>query len=202
MDYKQKIKEITQALKDCKRKDDLTPSEVAFAVIGRIPLFIVWALLMASYHVMVFFYEAASAPIHYLESWQQTTKKDVGKAAECAIYFVTTPTIFFLRVLLAASGVGFFFLWFFIMLTSYIITAGEIQWRPYITADDYKAQTWTLEDRLDGYTKFSPVVALLAAIILFIGFIGLLCENIKMWGICSLIYIVTIVLICCFKKKV
>ena len=77
-----------------------------------------------------------------------------------------------------------------------------MKWRPYITADDYEERTWTLENRISGNGNDSSLVAVIAFVVFIVGFIGLLCENFTLWGVCLLIYIAVIALICCFKKKV
>lgn len=86
-----------------------------------------------------FFFKALSSPVDYLQSWLKGQKDDVHHATQAVIYFVCLPFIFCQQVLLAFSAMSFFFQWFGLMLSAYIMTLGAVRWQPVIS--DAKFET-------------------------------------------------------------
>jgi hypothetical protein len=80
-----------------------------------------------------FFYRALSAPVDYLESWIKNEKEGLGQAPAAVLYWVTMPFIFMQKVFLAFNAFAFFFQWFGLMLTAFIMTLGAVRWQPVIS---------------------------------------------------------------------
>lgn len=80
-----------------------------------------------------FFFKGLSAPVDYLDKWFKAQKEDLGDIAKAALILVSIPTILFQHVLLAFNSFSFYFQWFGLMLSSYIMTLGAARWQPVVT---------------------------------------------------------------------
>ena len=105
----------------------------AFMIIGMIPMIIAFVAQAIAYHVQVFFFKALSAPAEYLHRWLRNQKDEVEHATQAVMYFVCLPYIFFLQSLLAMASLGFFFSWFGLQVTAYLLTLGGTRFQAYIS---------------------------------------------------------------------
>lgn len=80
-----------------------------------------------------FFFRAISAPIDYLQRWMKGQKDEVKHATQAVLYLVCLPYIFFQQVILSLNAVSFYFQWFGLMLSAYIMTLGKVRWQPVIS---------------------------------------------------------------------
>ena len=80
-----------------------------------------------------FFFKCFSAPVDHLQSWLKAQKEGLAPATEAILYFICMPTIFAQQVLLALTAFAFFFQWFGLMLSAYIMTLGAVRWQPVIS---------------------------------------------------------------------
>ena len=84
-----------------------------------------------------FFFRAISAPIDYLQHWVNKQKEGSKDLAQAVIYLVCLPFIFAQQVLLAFNSLSFFFQWFGLMLSAYIMTLGKVRWQPVISDAEF-----------------------------------------------------------------
>ncbi len=140
MDYQKSIENLLQEAKAGISYKRLEKPYRTFAKIALFPLCVVEIALIIAYYVQLFFYNALMSPVTYLEEWQNKSKEGIFHATQAVLFFVTTPFIFFLRVMLSMISFGFFFLWFFLMCYTYLVTLGGIQWQPCINIIKEKAE--------------------------------------------------------------
>ena len=111
-------------------------------------LFIVWRLLLTlifipmrvgfffarlGYWFTWFFFKCLATPVEYLQKWLDKQQDGIHPAAQAVLYFCCIPTIFAQQVLLAFCAFSFFFQWFGLMLSAYIMTLGAVRWQPVIS---------------------------------------------------------------------
>ena len=104
-----------------------------FLIIGMIPMILAFIAQSIAYRVQVFFFKALSAPAEYLHKWLRGQKDEVGNLTQAVMYFVCLPYIFFLQSLLALASLGFFFSWFGLQVTAYLLTLGGIRFQAYVS---------------------------------------------------------------------
>lgn len=109
----------------------------AFVIIGMIPMILAFIGQSIAYRVQVFFFKALSAPAEYLHRWLRGQKDEVEHATQAVMYFVCLPYIFFLQTLLALASLGFFFSWFGLQVTAYLLTLGGIRFQAYVSDANY-----------------------------------------------------------------
>jgi len=85
------------------------------------------------YWLTWFFFKGFSSPVDYLQVWLDKQKENDGDLGKAVLYLVCMPTIFVYRVILAFNSFSFFFQWFGLMISAYILTLGTIKWQPVIT---------------------------------------------------------------------
>ena len=109
----------------------------ALVIIGMIPMILAFIGQSIAYRVQVFFFKALSAPAEYLHRWLRGQKDEVEHATQAVMYFVCLPYIFFLQTLLALASLGFFFSWFGLQVTGYLLTLGGIRFQAYVSDATY-----------------------------------------------------------------
>lgn len=109
-------------------------------IVGRIlltlfflPMRISFFFARLCYWFTWFFYRAVSAPVDYLEAWIKNEKEGLGQAPAAVLYWVAMPFVFMQKVFLAFNAFAFFFQWFGLMLTAFIMTLGAVRWQPVIS---------------------------------------------------------------------
>lgn len=98
-----------------------------------IPLRIGFFFSRLFYWFTWFFFKCLATPVDYLQSWLNKQQEGVHPAAQAVLYFCCIPTIFTQQVLLAYNAFSFFFQWFGLMLSAYIMTLGTVRWQPVIS---------------------------------------------------------------------
>jgi len=111
-------------------------------------LFIVWRLIFTLIFIPMricfffarlvywftwFFFKCLATPVDYLQAWLNSQREGISPATQAILYFCCIPTIFAQQVLLAFTAFGFFFQWFGLMLSAYIMTLGAVRWQPVIS---------------------------------------------------------------------
>ena len=111
-------------------------------------LFIVWRILLTilfiplrigfffgrlSYWLTWFFFKCLATPVEYLQKWLNNQQEGIHPASQAVLYFCCIPTIFAQQVLLAFCAFSFFFQWFSLMVSAYIMTLGAVRWQPVIS---------------------------------------------------------------------
>ncbi|MBO5313501.1 MAG: hypothetical protein J6B29_05995 [Clostridia bacterium] len=128
------------------------------AIITLSPFFLAQILTVAFVHSLGFIYNLISAPVEYLEFWQRERKDEVKHATQCVIYLVSTPFIFFLRIMLAFFAPLCYMVWLFLMAVTYIITLGGVRWQPTLNKASYdETFTWSLKPSV-GLAKAFVIV--------------------------------------------
>ena len=98
-----------------------------------IPLRISFFFARLFYWFTWFFFKALAAPVDYLQNWLKEQKEGIAHATQAVLYLICMPTVFSQQVLLAFNSFAFFFQWFGLMLSAYIMTLGEVRWQPVIS---------------------------------------------------------------------
>ena len=97
-----------------------------------IPLRVGFFFGMLFYWFTWFFFKAFAAPVDYLTEWFEKQKEDLGDISKAVLIFLCMPFMFFQQVILAFNSFSFFFQWFSLMLSAYIMTLGTVRWQPVI----------------------------------------------------------------------
>ena len=87
-----------------------------------------------------FFFKCLATPVDYLQAWLNKQQEGLHPAAQAVLYFCCIPTIFGQQVLLALNAFSFFFQWFGLMLSAYIMTLGKMRWQPVISEAKFDAE--------------------------------------------------------------
>lgn len=132
MDYQKSIQSLLKEAKKGNSYAQLDKPYRIFLKIALFPFYIVEFALIMAYYIELFFYNAMLSPVTYLEAWQDNKKEGIQHATQAVLFFISTPFIFFLRVLLSLMSFSFFFLWFELMCFTYLVTLGGIKWQPCI----------------------------------------------------------------------
>ena len=98
-----------------------------------IPMRVGFFFARIGYWFTWFFFRAISAPIYYLQWWMKGQKDEVKHATQAVLYLVCLPYIFFQQVILSLNALSFYFQWFGLMLSAYIMTLGKVRWQPVIS---------------------------------------------------------------------
>lgn len=118
-------------------------------------MFILWRLLLTIIFIPLrvsfffarlgfwftwFFFKCLATPVDYLQKWLNTQQDGLHPAAQAVLYFCCIPTIFAQQVLLAFTAFAFFFQWFGLMISAYIMTLGAVRWQPVISEATFDAE--------------------------------------------------------------
>ena len=87
-----------------------------------------------------FFFKCMATPVDYLQAWLKSQKDGIEHATQAVLYLVCMPTIFAQQVVLAFTAFAFFFQWFGMMLSAYIMTLGAVRWQPVISEATFGAE--------------------------------------------------------------
>ena len=139
MDYLKLLKGLTKEFKEAgKQKYKSVNGLVAFiCTIIFIPFRISFFFARLFFWFTWFFFKGFAAPVEYLEKWLKKQKEDLGDIAKAALVLVTIPTILWQQLVLAFTSLSFFFQWFGLMLSAYIMTLGAVRWQPVVTDAQY-----------------------------------------------------------------
>ena len=106
-----------------------------------IPLRIGFFFGRLGYWFTWFFFKCIATPVDYLQKWLDKQQEGVHPAAQAVLYFCCIPTIFAQQMLLAFNAFSFFFQWFGLMLSAYIMTLGAVRWQPVISEASFDEET-------------------------------------------------------------
>ena len=98
-----------------------------------IPLRISFFFARLGYWFTWFFFKCFATPVDYLQTWLNKQQEGIHPAAQAVLYFCCIPVIFAQQVMLAYNAFAFFFQWFGLMLSAYIMTLGKVRWQPVIS---------------------------------------------------------------------
>lgn len=98
-----------------------------------IPLRIGFFFSRIGYWFTWFFFKCLATPVDYLQAWLSKQQEGIHPASQAVLYLCCIPTIFAQHVLLAFAAFSFFFQWFGLMLSAYIMTLGTVRWQPVIS---------------------------------------------------------------------
>ena len=105
-----------------------------------IPLRVGFFFARLTYWFTWFFFKCLATPVDYLQSWLNKQQEGIHPAAQAVLYFCCIPTIFSQHILLALNAFTFFFQWFGLMLSAYIMTLGKVRWQPVISEAKFDAE--------------------------------------------------------------
>ena len=104
-----------------------------------IPLRVSFFFARLGYWFTWFFFKCLATPVDYLQSWLDKQQDGLHQAAQAVLYLCCIPTIFGQQILLAFTAFVFFFQWFGLMLSAYIMTLGAVRWQPVISEAKFDA---------------------------------------------------------------
>jgi hypothetical protein len=105
-----------------------------------IPLRVSFFFARLAYWFTWFFFKCLATPVDYLQSWLNTQKEGVHPATQAILYFVCIPTIFAQQIMLAMNAFAFFFQWFGLMISAFVMTLGAVRWQPVISEAVFDAE--------------------------------------------------------------
>lgn len=177
----------------------------AFVIIGMIPMILAFIGQSIAYRVQVFFFKALSAPAEYLHRWLRGQKDEVEHATQAVMYFVCLPYIFFLQTLLALASLGFFFSWFGLQVTGYLLTLGGIRFQAYVsdaTYDEVEEGEYICTPNDQAAVIFACVVFGSTALNFLLGIVLGMNDSYSVWrfvnsmsSLLSLIYWVSVLIV-------
>ncbi|MBO5736333.1 MAG: hypothetical protein J6S04_00855, partial [Clostridia bacterium] len=167
MDYPKSIKSLLKEARAGVSYQQLSKPYRAFLKIALFPIYIVEVALIMAYYIQLFFYNAMMSPVNYLEAWQEKKKEGIQHATQAVLYFVSTPAIFFFRVIISLMSFSFFFQWFLLMCFTYLATLGGVEWQPYINVAPEKEGVKTVLKSSAG-EKFATVALVFFALFIIL----------------------------------
>ena len=105
-----------------------------------IPLRVSFFFARLTYWFTWFFFKCLATPVDYLQSWLKAQKDEVHPATQAVLYFVCIPVIFTQQIMLAMNAFAFFFQWFGLMISAYVMTLGAVRWQPVISEAVFDAE--------------------------------------------------------------
>ena len=105
-----------------------------------IPLRVGFFFARLIYWFTWFFFKCLATPVDYLQKWFDKQQEGIHPAAQAVLYFCCIPTIFAQQIYLAFTAFMFFFQWFGLMLSAYIMTLGAVRWQPVISEAKFDAE--------------------------------------------------------------
>ena len=177
----------------------------AFVIIGMLPMIFAFIGQSIAYRLQVFFFKALSAPAEYLHKWLRSQKDEVGNLAQAVMYLVGLPYIFFLQTLLAMASLGFFFSWFGLQVTGYLLSLGGIRFQAYIsdaTFDDVEEGEYVCTPNDQTAIIFSCIVLGSIALNFLLGIVIDMSDSYEVWkavsglrSLLNLIYWVSVLIV-------
>ncbi len=206
MNYQQQLKSLLAEAKEGLRYADMSSGTRAFTIIAMLPIYAITCILIASYYVLLFLYNAFLSPTSYLEQWVEEKQDQVQHATQAVLYFVCMPFIFFCRVIISFMSFYFYFLWFEIMVFTYLSTLGGIMWQPSINTATFDGEhTFVLKPGETGTTVFSILsfgACALYVLLLLLMYVGEIWDLYEFCNLIGWIYFAMILLVnpILFKK--
>ena len=171
-----------------------------------LPVILADVLLFVFYEFLAFIHKGLSTPIDILHGFVKKEREEVKHLTQAVVYAITLPWIFFNYILLSLVSFLFYFVWFFIMICTYVLTLGGIRWQPFISEATYPAETNFKYLRSDKTISKFAVVSCIALALTTIFYLCLMEEpsdmlntfyTIASWTYTALIFIVNPIV---FKK--
>ena len=207
MNYQQQIKNLLAEAKEGIRYTDMSSGTRVLTIIAMLPVYAMNYLLIASYYVLLFFYNALLSPVSYLESWLEERQDKVQHATQAVLYFVCMPYVFFNRVLISIISFFFYFTWFELIIVTYLSTLGGIRWQPSInTASFDKKHSFILKPGEVGtmvYTILAFGLFMLYILLFLLVYIGEVYDIFSFFNFVGTVYFIMITIInpILFRKK-
>ena len=115
------------------------------AIIGLIPLIISTFISVCVYAVMNFIYKGVIAPINYLHDLVKKEGNEVKHGTQVVVYVISFPLIFFSHVCYSLFSLGFYFMWFVLMINVYLLTLCGVKWQPIISEATFEERKWEVK---------------------------------------------------------
>ena len=144
MNYNQQIKNLLAEARAGIRYANMERWEKILTIIAMIPIYAVTCVLIATYYISLFFYNALICPTEYLEGWLGENNAKVRHATEAVLYLICIPFIFANRVLMSVMSFSFYFQWFLLQTALYLSTLGGTKWQPSINLATFKKRCYKL----------------------------------------------------------
>ena len=198
MNYQQLLKDLQAEVKNAVRYKRMSTPYRVLTLIGLAPILLVKWMLIIYFYAFLFLYNALLAPVSYLEAWQDDRTKNVKHATEAVVFWVSTPFIFFLRVLMSIASFFFYFLWFDLMCANYLLTLGSIRWQPFLntaTFDSEKEYRWDLTPGETGTMVFGIIAFSLFCVLTLLFNIFVFGEVVELYEVTMIFMVIYYVVI-------
>lgn len=189
MNYNLLVKGLfAEAKRGLQFKDISLPYKILL-IIGLSPLIVLTFSCALSFYVLLFFYRGLSSPLEYLHQIVKNEGQEVRHATQFIIYWIAFPFIFLLYIIQAFFTVVFYFMWFELMLYTYLVTLGGVKWQPFLMDANYEEENSIYELRPSivnmksfiilltasyGYLILGAILINKTSIVLLIGLVGVL----------------------------
>ena len=158
MNYSSIIKNLFCEIACQRSYSRLHPVLKIVTAILMLPFIVTGASASAVYYILLFLRNGCCISADELEAWVSKKKEGVHFLPEAVLYFVTTPFIFFCRVMLTIFSGFLYFTWFQIMLCFYVATLGGIRWQPCLNATTFeKEYIWNFRHSNTIFNVFAIV---------------------------------------------
>jgi hypothetical protein len=108
-----------------------------------IPLRVGYFFARLGYWFTWFFFKCFATPVEYLQTWLKKQQEGLHPAPQTVLYYCCIPTIFLQQIVLAFTAFGFFFQWFGMMLSAYVMTLGAVRWQPVISEATFENEIYS-----------------------------------------------------------
>ena len=164
-----------------------------------LPVILADIALFVFYEILAFFHKGLSTPIDVLHGFVKKERDEVKHLTQAVVYAITLPWIFFNYVLLSLVSFLFYFVWFFIMICTYVITLGGVRWQPFVSEATYPSKTKFKYLRSGKTISRFSIVACIAFVLTIVFYLCLMEEPSDMlndfYSISAFVYTVLIFIV-------
>ena len=207
MNYQNLVKKLIAEARGAIQYKKLEQPWLVLTIVAMLPIMAVCCLLIGFYYALLFLYNAMLSPVSYLESWLDERKEGIMHATQAVLYFVALPFIFFCRVILSIISFFFYFLWFELMVFTYLATLGGVRWQPFInTATFDKEYSWKLAPGETGRRVYTIASFSLLVLWISLWLTANITGSLDMLGVANvvrLLYLAVVIIVnpIIFKKQ-
>lgn len=214
MDYAGLMRNLKKEVLNSAQYRRMPQAYRVFMIILMIPHILMFSIAVVNFYVLLFFYKMLAAPKDYLQSWLKAEGSEVKHATQAVMYLLCLPAIWSIQVALAFNAIVFFIIWFFAMISGYIISLGSIKWQPFINEAKFDdVDEYVYYPSVESAKLFTLIVAGVTGTSLFVLIMKIIFKAAELYevaGVFGTIYLVlwviyllitTIVTPIVFRKK-
>jgi hypothetical protein len=169
MDYLSFTNGLFKELKSFKGYSNLNLVCKILMAIATLPFTLAALVCVIAYYILGFFKNAIAMPAEDLEAWVDKRKSGEHFLPTAVIYLVALPFIFLLRVVYSLMSIVFYFMWFEIMMFTFVATLGGVRWQPFVNKAKYDEE-YAWDYKLDGTVLniASAIIAIVSIILVIV----------------------------------